>query len=88
MRVKSMKAVSASLMGNGRTSENTVAHMWAMTAEICDRIERGAGAGFRDYEVDPRNLREVVERRSDMLAEHQHKSFWERFKAWFAWRNG
>jgi hypothetical protein len=28
------------------------------------------------------------ERRSDMLAEHPHKGFWERFRAWFAWRNG
>jgi hypothetical protein len=79
MNVKAMKEVSKALMGNGRVSENPVAHMWAATAEICDRIEKGAGAGFRDYKVDPRTLRKS----SMTTGETPRPSRWSRIRDWF-----
>jgi hypothetical protein len=80
MKIETMKAVSDSLMGNGKTSENSVAHMWAMTAEVCQRLENGPDDSFRPYDVDPRNLREVV---IDPALALDKPSRWQRLKDWF-----
>jgi hypothetical protein len=47
MTVDEMKAVSGSMMGNGKASENTTANQWAMTAEICERLEGKPGRWSR-----------------------------------------